>query len=117
MNTHLSPKEFKCSHLNIPIKISDSYCCCSTAFMCLMLDKRTSSSIYYEDFESDSALTHLNSVDTNICLQSVFSFVLQMAGIVLDLPALTQILQEVPLHQKLNLEPELIQASISHSVS
>lgn len=62
-------------------------------------------------------LTHLNSVDTNICLQSVFSFVLQMAGIVLDLPALTQILQEVPLHQKLDLEPELIQASISHRVS
>lgn len=76
-----------------------------------MLDK--SSSIYYEDFESDSALTHLNTVDTNICLQSVFSFVLQMAGIVLDLPALTQILQEVPLHQKLDLEPELIQASVS----
>ncbi|XP_005737350.1 cell death regulator Aven isoform X2 [Pundamilia nyererei] len=35
----------------------------------------------------------------------------QMAGIVLDLPALTQILQEVPLHQKLDLEPELIQVS------
>ncbi|KAL3979554.1 hypothetical protein ACER0C_018104 [Sarotherodon galilaeus] len=35
----------------------------------------------------------------------------QMAGIVLDLPALTQILQEVPLHQKLDLEPELVQVS------
>uniref|UniRef100_A0A3P9B4Q3 Apoptosis, caspase activation inhibitor n=1 Tax=Maylandia zebra TaxID=106582 RepID=A0A3P9B4Q3_9CICH len=33
--------------------------------------------------------------------------------IVLDLPALTQILQEVPLHQKLDLEPELIQASVT----
>uniref|UniRef100_A0A3Q0RVQ9 Apoptosis, caspase activation inhibitor n=1 Tax=Amphilophus citrinellus TaxID=61819 RepID=A0A3Q0RVQ9_AMPCI len=33
----------------------------------------------------------------------------QMAGMVLDLPGLAHILQEVPLHQRLNLEAELVQ--------
>lgn len=35
----------------------------------------------------------------------------QMAGIALDLPGLAHILQEVPLHQRLNLEAELVQVS------
>ncbi|KAM3861483.1 cell death regulator Aven [Diretmus argenteus] len=35
----------------------------------------------------------------------------QMSAVVLDLPALAQCLQEVPLHQRLNLEAELVEVS------
>uniref|UniRef100_A0A3B5AJP9 Apoptosis and caspase activation inhibitor n=1 Tax=Stegastes partitus TaxID=144197 RepID=A0A3B5AJP9_9TELE len=57
----------------------------------------------------------LESADTNICkqlpLRSAVLFVLQMSPVFVDLPALAQSLQQVPLHQRLNLEAELLQVS------
>lgn len=44
----------------------------------------------------------------------VLLFSLQMSPVFVDLPALAQTLQQVPLHQRLHLEAELLQVLIQH---
>lgn len=50
-------------------------------------------------------------------LRFVFLFPLQMSAVFVDLPALAQSLQQVPLHQRLNLEAELVQVLWLHLVT